>query len=194
VQILYGLAAALPNGPWMQIAENTPAIVKHASPRGFVLDWVRFSTDKGWEPGRGPAEQPKASFDAIRVYLWAGMLDPHTHGHKQILDALQGMHVYMTNQNNFYPPMIVSVEGKVEERAGVGYSAALLPFLSSQGDTRALTLQLSRLEIARKNGSGLYGNPPRYYDQNLAMFGVGWIDNVFRFTPEGALEVRWRSK
>lgn len=194
VQLLYGLAAAIPTGPWKLIADNTPAVVKHATPHGFVLDWVRFSTEKGWEPGKGPAEEARSSFDAIRVYLWAGMMDPRTRGRKELLDALQGMRAYMKDKDNFYPPMVVSVEGKAGERAGVGYSAALLPFFSAQGDNRALTLQLSRLEIARKNRSGLYGNPPRYYDQNLALFGTGWIDNLFRFTPEGALEVRWRSK
>jgi hypothetical protein len=80
VQLLYGLAAALPDGPWEQIADNTPAIVRHASPHGFVLDWVKYSTEKGWEPGRGPTTDSRASFDAIRVYLWAGMMDPHTRG------------------------------------------------------------------------------------------------------------------
>lgn len=193
VQLLYGLAAALPDGPWAQIADNTPAIVRHASPHGFVLDWVKYSTEKGWEPGRGPATDSRASFDAIRVYLWAGMTDPHTRGRKELLAALQGMRTYM--KDNFYPPMIVSAEGKVTaERAGVGYSAALLPFLKTVGDDRALTLQLSRLEIARKPQSALYGDPPRYYDQNLALFGTGWVQDLFRFSAEGALEVRWRSR
>jgi endoglucanase len=91
--------------------------------------------------------------------------------------------------------MIVSAEGKVAaDKAGVGYSAALLPFLKVLGDNRALTLQLSRLDIARKPESGLYGEPPRYYDQNLALFGTGWVEGRFRFTAEGALEVPWRSK
>ncbi len=193
VQLLYGLAAALPDGPWAQIADNTPAIVRHAAPHGFVLDWVKYSTEKGWEPGRGPASDSRSSFDAIRVYLWAGMTDPHTRGRKELLAALQGMRTYM--KDNFYPPMIVSAEGKVTaERAGVGYSAALLPFLKTVGDDRALTLQLSRLEIARKPQSGLYGDPPRYYDQNLALFGIGWVQDLFRFSAEGALEVRWRNK
>jgi endoglucanase len=121
------------------------------------------------------------------------MTDPHTRGRKELLAALHGMRSYM--QDNFYPPMIVSADGKVAvERAGVGYSAALLPFLKGMGDNRALTLQLSRLDIARKPQSALYGDPPRYYDQNLALFGTGWVQNLFRFTPEGALEVRWRSK
>jgi endoglucanase len=193
VQILYGLASAQPGGPWSQVADSVPAVLRHASAHGFVLDWVRFSTDKGWEPGKGPATEPRASFDAIRVYLWAGMTAPHTRGRKELLAALQGMRAYM--KNNFYPPMIVSAEGKITaDRAGVGYSAALLPFLRSQGDERALALQLSRLDIARTHQSGLYGDPPRYYDQNLALFGTGWIENLFSFTPEGALEVRWRSK
>jgi endoglucanase len=193
LQLLYGLAAELPNGPWAQIADSTPAVVRHASPHGFVLDWVRYSREHGWEPGNGPAPEPRASFDAIRVYLWAGMTDPHTRGRKELLAALHGMSSYM--QGNFYPPMIISAEGKVAaERAGVGFSAALLPFLKVAGDNKALTLQLSRLDIARRPQSALYGEPPRYYDQNLALFGTGWIQNLFRFTPEGQLEVRWRSK
>jgi len=193
VQVLYGLAAALPDGPWSQVAENVPAIVRHASPHGFVLDWVRYSTLKGWEPGRGPAAEPRASFDAIRVYLWAGMADPRTLGRNELLAALQGMRLYM--KDSFYPPMIVSKEGKVApDHGGVGYSAALLPFLKAVGDDRALTLQLSRLEIARQPQSALYGDPPRYYDQNLALFGTGWVQNLFWFTSDGALEVRWRSK
>jgi endoglucanase len=107
--------------------------------------------------------------------------------------ALQGMRGYM--KDNFYPPMIVSADGKITaDRAGVGFSAALLPFLKAQGDERALALQQSRLDIARKPQSGLYGDPPRYYDQNLALFGTGWIQNLFSFKPEGTLEVRWRSK
>jgi endoglucanase len=193
VQLLYGLATALPDGPWMQIAESTPRIVRHASPHGFVLDWVKYSAGKGWEPGRGPANEPRASFDAIRVYLWAGMADPKTRGRKELLAALQGMRNYM--KDNFYPPMIVSAEGKVAgERGGVGYSAALLPFLTAVGDSRSFTLQSSRLENARKPQSNLYGDPPRYYDQNLALFGTGWVQKLFWFTSEGVLEVRWRSK
>jgi endoglucanase len=177
----------------LQVAENTPAIVRHASPHGFVLDWVKYSTEKGWEPGKGPASEPRASFDAIRVYLWAGMTDSHTRGRKQLLAALQGMRTYM--KDNFYPPMIVSAEGKVAaDHAGVGYSAALLPFLKAVGDNKALALQLSRLDVARKSQHALYGDPPRYYDQNLALFGTGWVQNLFQFTSEGALEVRWRNK
>jgi endoglucanase len=191
--VLYGLAAALPDGPWRELAGNTPSIVRHASPHGFVLDWMRYSAEKGWEPGRGPATEPRASFDAIRVYLWAGMTDPHTPGRKELLAALQGMRRYM--KDSFYPPMIVSAEGKVTaDRAGVGYSAALLPLLKTLGENRSLTLQLNRLEIARKPQSGLYGDPPRYYDQNLALFGTGWLEERFWFTSEGALEVRWRSR
>ena len=193
MQVLYGLAAALPSGPWAQIADNTPAIVRHASPHGFVLDWVKYSTAKGWEPSRGPGSEPRASFDAIRVYLWAGMMDPRTRGRKELMAALPGMRAYM--KDHFYPPMVVSAEGKVAaDHAGVGYSAALLPFLTAVGDRRSFSLQQSRLEIAHKPQSNLYGDPPRYYDQNLALFGTGWVQNLFRFTSEGTLEVRWRSK
>ena len=121
------------------------------------------------------------------------MTEPGTRGRKELLAALQGMSGYMAD--HFYPPMIVSAEGKVDaERGGVGYSAALLPFLTAVGDNRAITLQSTRLEMARRAGSELYGDPPKYYDQNLALFGMGWIDKLYWFTSDGALEVRWRSR
>jgi endoglucanase len=38
----------------------------------------------------------------------------------------------------------------------------------------------------------LYGRPARYYDENLALFGTGWMERRFRFGREGELEVSWR--
>lgn len=191
--LLRGLSVALPEGPWAELASTTPSLVRHAAPHGFALDWVRYSAKRGWEPGLGPQAEPRASFDAIRVYLWAGMTDAATPGRKETLSALHGMRSYM--KSNFYPPMIVAVDGKVTSATGpAGFSAALLPFLQAEGAAHALALQSSRLEIARSPRSGLYGEPPHYYDQNLALFGCGWQDRQFGFAADGTLQLRWRNK
>jgi endoglucanase len=40
--------------------------------------------------------------------------------------------------------------------------------------------------------TGLLGNPPRYYDQNLALFALGWQEHRFWFAPDGTLRVQWK--
>jgi endoglucanase len=42
--------------------------------------------------------------------------------------------------------------------------------------------------------TGLYDSPPRYYDQNLALFATGWSEARFRFGTDGALIVPWKVK
>src|SRR6266536_2219953 len=40
--------------------------------------------------------------------------------------------------------------------------------------------------------TGLYGNPARYYDQNLTLFGLGIKQRQFWFDSQGNLKLAWR--
>ena len=40
----------------------------------------------------------------------------------------------------------------------------------------------------------LYGEPPAYYDQNLALFGRGFVEGRFRFGADGALLTAWETR
>jgi endoglucanase len=42
--------------------------------------------------------------------------------------------------------------------------------------------------------TGLYGKEPHYYDQNLALFGEGWLSRRFRFDASGGLRLEWRKQ
>jgi endoglucanase len=44
----------------------------------------------------------------------------------------------------------------------------------------------------RDAASGLYGKDLAYYDQNLALFAIGFIDGRFRFGADGELNVEWK--
>jgi endoglucanase len=55
----------------------------------------------------------------------------------------------------------------------------------------ALKLQQERLTANRVSGE-LIGQDPRYYDQVLALFGQGWIEHRFSFSPQGQLVVKWK--
>jgi len=130
-------------------------------------------------------------YDAIRVYLWAGMLDPATPGRDVLLRSLFGMSDWL--RRNTVPPETVRADGSVAALNGpVGFSAALLPYLSALGEKKLADAQFSRLRSAIDSKTGLYGKPARYYDQNLALFALGWTERRFWFDSGGALKMWWR--
>ena len=185
LQLFLGLGRELPDGPWHQIAEQIPAMVQGSSPNGFASDWVEFKSGKGLIPAS------PGSYDAIRVYLWAGMLDPRTAERDSILKALSGMARYL--HTNAVPPAKVKPEGGVEDpKSPVGFSAALAPYLSALGEKNLENEQMSRVQSEINSKNGLYGNPARYYDQNLLLFGLGWKSRQFWFDSQGHLITNWQ--
>jgi endoglucanase len=131
------------------------------------------------------------SYDAIRVYLWAGMLDGESPARARILNILPGMCVYLVNHDA--PPQMVSDQGiPVAQDGPVGFSAAVLPYLrafpSLSTESAKQTVRMSR---ERDPSTGLYGKDKAYYDQNLALFATGYLDGRFRFGASGELNVEW---
>jgi endoglucanase len=184
-QVLAGLAHQLPDGPWQQIQAKLPALLEGSAPHGFATDWVELREGGSFAPSA------IGSYDAIRVYLWAGMLDPETPQRGAILKALSGMGHYL--QSNAAPPEKVKQDGSIEGSKGpVGFSAALLPFLSAIGEKNLENQQDSRLRSVLDPKTGLYGAPPKYYDQDLALFALGFMERRFWFNSQGALQVSWR--
>jgi len=185
LQVLLGLAHELPDGPWQQIANKIPAVVSGSAPQGFASDWTEV------KPGKGFVPSAPGSYDAIRVYLWAGLLDPATPEREAILNALPGMGRYL--HNNAVPPAKVKPDGNVEDpKSPVGFSAALLPYLSALGEKNLEDEQMSRVKSDFNSKTGLYGNPAKYYDQNLVLFGLGGTLRQFWFDSQGNLKLAWK--
>jgi len=183
LQLFVRLAQLDAGGPWRQIAERIPALVQHSAPNGYVTDWLEFSERDGFKPSA------VGSFDAIRVYLWAGMLDPATPGRDAVLQALSGMTTRL--RSNAVPPAKVSSAGRIIDPNGpIGFSAALLPYLAALREPKLEGEQMARLRSAASR-TGLYGTPARYYDQNLALFALGALERQFWFDANGALNTRW---
>ena len=137
---------------------------------------------------------PSGSYDAIRVYLWAGMIDPDDPSRDLILNAVPAMSGYLANHDA--PPEKVSDQGIPAEQDGpVGFSAAVLPYLRAYPEFSTGTArQLIRLNAQKDATSGLYGKDIAYYDQNLALFATGFLDARFRFGPAGELKVEWKRR
>jgi endoglucanase len=196
VFILDRLAKAQPAGPWADVAAMVPVLLERSAKSGFAMDWVSYTPGQGFTPclvngHTGPAAN--GSYDAIRVYLWAGMLDDESPAKAPILKALSGMNLYL--QQHPAPPEKISNQGVPQNNDGPsGFSAALLPYLKSIPNDSAVAQQMVRLKSQLDEKSNLYGNPPAYYDQNLALFASGWMEQRFRFGSSGELLVPWSRK
>jgi len=196
-------AALDPTGPWHQIALGIPRLLAQGSPHGFAMDWLEYVPGDGFyaepEPSassqNGPnASGPGGSYDAIRVYLWAGMIDSHDPSRDMILQAVPAMSGYLANHDA--PPEKVSDQGiPLEQDGPVGFSAAVLPYLRAYPEfSRAFARQMIRLNAQKNATSGLYGKDIAYYDQSLALFATGFLDARFRFGPGGELNVEWKRR
>ena len=186
LQLLLRLSHLLPEGPWEQIADSAPALITRSAPHGFAMDWIEFGKTGTFEPSS------LGSYEAIRVYLWAGMLDPKTPHRDQVLNALSGMKDYLRLKG--LPPAKVKRDGTIEDPKGpVGFSAALLPCLSAAGASDLRNQQMSRVQSEFDAATGLYGKPAKYYDQNLLLFALGSEEHRFWFTSQGELKTGWRN-
>lgn len=195
--LLASLHQSDPDGPWGQMADKLPALLKAASPNGFSMDWVSYAPGQGFHPALPPAApkdaKPQGSYDAIRVYLWAGMTPTATPAASAALHAVPGMASYLGT--HLLPPAKEDASGQVIDPDGpVGFSAAVMPYLSMLGAKNSLEIQQSRLDAQVNPANKLYGKPSAYYDQNLALFGEGWIGHYFGFGRSGDLWVKWNSR
>jgi endoglucanase len=182
MQLFYGLAQAQPQGPWLRIAQNVPQVVKGSAPAGFALDWIAFQNGRGFMTTPVPVGgQPRGSYDAIRVYLWAGLLDPGTPGRWQMLQALRGFLNHM--KTAAFPAASLRGDGSIEDaHSPLGYSAALMPYLAALDEKQ--TLQRQRLRVKQRLEMN---TTARYYDMCLGLFALGWVEGRYHFDARGNL-------
>ena len=184
LQLFIALGARQPRGPWNAIARTIPRIVQASSPRGFATDWVEVGSDGAFTPSS------HGSYDAIRTYLWAGVLDPTTPSRDALLKTLGGMAPVVHASRR--PPARVSATGVIADANGpIGFSAAMVPYLDALGETRLAREQRARVRDARDAQTGLLGRPPKYYDQNLALFALGAAERLYWFDARGRLHTDW---
>jgi endoglucanase len=167
---------------WAELADSTGRLLLEGSPKGLAPDWLLWQVGQGWVADT--IKGSGGSYDAIRVYLWLGMLAPDAPGRAGLLKHFLPM-VGVTALQGVPPERIDSATGAVSGVGPVGFSAALLPLLASAPEAdAALKVQRERL---RKE-------PPlaeAYYNQSLMMFGQGWDEHRYRFDKEGRLTPSW---
>ncbi len=141
-------------------------------------DWVRYEKDKGWQL---KAEKTLiSSYDAIRVYMWVGMMPDSDPQKARMLNRFKPMATF--TEKNGYPPEKVDVAtGKAQGKGPVGFSAAMLPFLQNR-DAQA---------VQRQRVADNFPGSDAYYNYVLTLFGQGWDQHRFRFSTKGELLPDW---
>jgi endo-1,4-beta-D-glucanase Y len=209
-----------PAGPWDAIGVNVPRLLRQSSRHGYAMDWADYVPSDGFYPAAAPGAgqpvrgtDPKAdpkddkkaaqgteakaappaavgSYDAIRVYLWAGMLE-EGQTRTDLIGAISGMGSYLGSRG--VPPEKVNDQGiPLEQDGPVGFSAAVLPYLQVFPNAeKSASQQRIRMSSQLDPTTGLYGKNPAYYDQNLVLFATGFLDERFRFGPRGELKLEW---
>jgi endoglucanase len=174
-----------PQGPWQAIWDGymrmAPLIFsKGVAPDLFVVDAVGVVMPD-------TEREPSGSYDAIRVYLWAGMW---AQGSQPLLDRLKP-YAELIRKLGVPPEKVNPVTGAAipAQYAPIGYSGAVLPFLHALGEQKSLARQLERVNMQAANARR--GQPGNYYDQVLILFGKGWLDGKYRFDAQGRLQPKW---
>lgn len=180
------LARADPKGPWQKVLDTHLRLMRDWAPSGAAPDWYLL-TAKG--PRQDSQTDGRGSYDAIRVYLWAGMTDPGSAAEPALRRVLGPFADYLREAGRlperWYP------DGRAPQGlAPAGLEAALLPFLARHDRGGAL-LDNARARLAAARSDGLIGKPARYYEQVLDLFGTGWSEQQFHFDREGRLHPQW---
>lgn len=179
VQLLRRLAAndSAQAAQWQALAASAVQLIERSAPRGLAPDWALFDARQGMLADA--QTQAVGSYDAIRVYLWIGLLAPEDSAAPALRAAVQPFAEYVTT-HGAPPEKIDSATGAVVAANGpAGFSAAVAPLLE-RFDARAAQQQWQRSE-----GESLAATA--YYNRALMAFAQGFRDAHFRFSGDGSL-------
>jgi endoglucanase len=184
-QLLERLSSVDPAGPWHEILASSTRVLEEGSTHGLAADWVAYRAGRGIEID--PQKGAIGSYDAIRVYLWAGMMAPEDPLSVRWRRSTEGLQ--RAWRTTGVVPERVDVRTDVTSGRGpIGFVAALLPALHVSADPSESLLEH---QLSTSLDGGLYGRPPAYYDQNLILFAHGFTERRFRFAADGSLAPRW---
>lgn len=176
-QLFDALERYFPVQPWSEISDSSKAILLKSASNGLIADWLRYRDGRIVDDKSG---EVRGSYDAIRNYLWAGMLADNDPAKPGLLNALEGM-VALTAQEQLPPEVVFPATGKGRGHGPFGFSAALLPMLVALGNETLLDSQLSRAE----QGFTAAAPGQAYYNSMLSLFGLGWYEKRYHFTEAG---------
>ena len=179
------LGAVDADGPWQKIWDGYVRMAPAVFATGVAPDL--FVVDSAANVSADTESTPSGSYDAIRVYLWAGMSGANS----RPLVALLAPYAALVRSLGVPPEKVDPRSASVTSSgySPTGYSGAMLPFLAALGDRPALEAQQERVRAALQ--AAARGVASNYYDRALILFGKGWLDGQYQFDADGRLQPKW---
>lgn len=176
-QLLARAHQAQPDSLWAELLDNSIDFLIATSPLGLAPDWVDLQG--------GDVEPTQASrtgsYNAIRVYLWVGMLHPEAPGADRLVPHFRQAGRYLDVQG--LPAEHINIfDGSAASQGPIGFSAALLPLF---GDSPFGERQRVRLTSDAIQRAG-------YYSRVLSLFGTAWDQQRYVFDARGRVRPAWR--
>ena len=181
IQLLRALQRSGDGAVWSAVLDSSQRVIVGSAPRGYAADWVLYQESQGFTPDT--ATHGLGSYNAIRVYLWAGMLPEDDPQAEHLARQLEPMAIAAAH--NAAPESIDTTTLEAHGAAPAGFLAALLPLLTHFKYTDAVQGYRKRIaaEALRDN--------QHYYNDALTLFGLGWLEGRLRFDRHGQLHVGW---
>ncbi len=179
MQLMDYFATYLSDTRWHSLQQTSLLLTMQSAPRGFAPDWISLNVNN--KRFNSPTV---GSYNAIRVYLWAGMLakesqhwsmfKPHFAKSVLFIDKIQGVPESIDTQLLAYNNL-----------GNIGFDISFLPLIS-----RLNYPQLSQTINDKIANSDLLTSDS-YYQTVLSLFGLGWMEKRFAFSASGQLKVSW---
>lgn len=168
---------------WQGVINSTERLLTITGAGGAVPDWTIYHRSGSWHPAE--EDGPIGSYDAIRVYLWLGMLNNGEPLKRSLLHKLK----FSCDSSGYTPEKINTRSMQGSGDAPIGFKAALAPYYQAKQSGQCLSRALQQIDTHWNNG--LLSDKPVYYDQNLAMFSLAWLKGRFSFDAQGRLTLQW---
>jgi endoglucanase len=184
-QVIRGIGTRLPDDArWSRLLASTGRVLLDTAPHGFAPDWALYRARQGFAPDT--QTQAESAYNAIRVYLWAGMLDTRDPLARSLLTRLAPFAGFIAT--HAAPPEKVDTTNgrRIGTNMGnAGFSAAAVPFLDARGERALGDAQMARMQQLDRE------TPAGYYTSVLSLFALGWHEDRYRFAADGTLNLRW---
>ncbi|MCD8338979.1 MAG: cellulase [Burkholderiales bacterium] len=155
---------------WLPILQGLVTAMVRSSPTGIAPDWAKF------DPEGKLVDQDKmqGSWNAIRTYLWAGIMSPRDPIYGRIKNQFTPMIALLKIVN--IPPEQINIGTLTANDFDVNaFGACFLPYVSRDKSGGLIRTILTRTKMQKEN----------YYRNCLTMFGLGFDYKQYAFDERG---------
>lgn len=177
---------------WYQLATNSYQLLLNSAPLGYAPDWVLWTPEGQFDfGGTGTTASPVlGSYDAIRVYLWLGMLAKNAPHREALLQHFAPMAEHFLHTGTV-PESVDIFSGEPSSTTVKNLRVAVLPYLINYSFAPAnADLIQQRIQELRQQLTQPLATTA-YYSRVLALFAEGWDKGKYSFSAQGQLQPAW---